>query len=152
MAARTALFAAGNAVGVDVLVQVPDPKQASSANQNRRYFASTDHPVKRDSQGSRAPESPTAQRHVIESLELGRATELRQRFPQIDSTPWASPSLLHPGTGPAVFQLGARAAGPAIRARVGAASLPIRADARIGFLRRGLDCDFTTSRPLTRLS
>jgi hypothetical protein len=52
VAAPTALFAAGNAMGVDVLVQVPDSKEASPANQNRRYFASTDHPVNRSQRDS----------------------------------------------------------------------------------------------------
>ena len=46
------LFAPRNAVGVDILVQITDSKQPSSTNQNRRYFASTDHPVNRGQRDS----------------------------------------------------------------------------------------------------
>ena len=47
-----ALIAPRNAVRVDILVQVTDSKQPSSTNQNRRYFASTDHPVNRGQRDS----------------------------------------------------------------------------------------------------
>jgi len=45
--ARAALFAPGDAVGVDILIQVTDSKQTSAPNQKRRYFATTHHPVNR---------------------------------------------------------------------------------------------------------
>jgi hypothetical protein len=45
--ARADLFARGDTVGVDIPIQVTDSKQTSAPSQNRRYFASTHHPVNR---------------------------------------------------------------------------------------------------------